>query len=175
MRFFFAFLRVDERDGDFATARASRSCLTLDQSLHRLLIVKLDLTSIYSSKTDDELLALAVERHSLEPEAQSALWAELKRRKLTDPSLRHHAMPEELPFPKQNPAFNTPAKIGALAIFLWTVGMGLTYAIAASHAHMLGTLVVGYVLICGPIFAGIAWGTHRALRNRSPRSPRRKL
>ena len=62
--------------------------------------MKLDLTSLYSSKTDDELLALAVERHSLEPEAQSALWAELKRRKVTDPSLRHHSMPDELPFAK---------------------------------------------------------------------------
>jgi len=77
---------------------------------------------------------------------------------------------------KQNPAFNAPAKIGALAIFLWTVGMGLTDAIAASQAHMLGTLVVGYVLICGPIFAAIAWATHRALRHHSPRSPiHRKL
>jgi hypothetical protein len=135
-----------------------------------LLIVKLDLTSIYSSKTDDELLALAVERHSLEPEAQAALWAELKRRKLTDPSLRHRSMPDEVPFPKQNPAFNTPAKIAAVSIFLWMVGLGLTFAIAASQAHMLGTLVVAYILICGPIFAAIAWATHRALHNRSPRS-----
>jgi len=87
-------------NSDFATARTSQSGLTLGQSPHRLLIVKLDLTSLYSSKTDDELLALAVERHSLEPEAESALWAELKRRKLTDPSLRHHSMPDELPFAK---------------------------------------------------------------------------
>ena len=62
--------------------------------------MKLDLTSIYSSKTDDELLALAVERHSLEPEAQAALWAELKRRRLTDPSLRPRSMPDEVPFIK---------------------------------------------------------------------------
>ena len=109
--------------------------------------MKVDLTAIYSSKTDDELLALAVERHSLEPAAQSALWAELKRRKLTDPSLRHRSMTDELPFPKQNPAFNTPAKIAALWMFLSLVGLGLTFAIAAGKAHVLGTLVVGYVLI----------------------------
>jgi hypothetical protein len=82
----------------------------------------------------------------------------------------------KLPFHKQNPAFNTPAKIAALWMFLSLVGLGLSFAIAAAKAHMLGTLVLGYVLIWGPIFAAIAWATHRALRNRTPRSPtNRKL
>jgi hypothetical protein len=48
-----------------------------------------ELQRVYSDKTDDELLALAVERKSLEPEAQSLLWDELQRRKLTDPHLVH--------------------------------------------------------------------------------------
>jgi hypothetical protein len=137
-------------------------------------VVKLDLTSIYSSKTDDELLVLAVERHSLEPEAQSALWAELKRRRLTDPALRHGSMPDEVPFLKQNPAFNTPAKIAAVLLLLWIVGLGLTYVIASSQDHMLGTLVVGYVLIFGPIFGAIAWATRRALRSSTHLSKNRK-
>jgi hypothetical protein len=141
--------------------------LTPFQSAHTLLIVKIDFKSIYLSKTDDELIALAVNRHSLEPEAQSALWDELRRRNLTYPHLR--ARPAEIPLPGQNPAFNTPAKLAALMMCLGLVGLGLTYRIAVAQVHQLGIFVAACVLGWGPIFFFIAWATRRALRNRGPR------
>jgi hypothetical protein len=141
--------------------------LTAVQSAHTLLIVKIDFESIYLSKTDDELLALAVNRHSLEPEAQSALWDELRRRKLTDPHLR--ARPDEIPLRGQNPAFNTPARIAALVMCLGLVGLGLTYILAVAQVHQLGIFVAACVLVWGPIFLFIAWATRRTLRNRGPR------
>jgi len=135
-----------------------------------------DLASVYASKTDDELLTLAVERRSLESEAQSALWAELHRRKLTSSGLRPRATPDDPPFTKQNPAFNTPAKIGAAWFLLALIGFGLVFATVAYKAHLLGTAVLTYVLVWGPIFAMIAWATHRTIRNGKPRSlTKRKL
>jgi hypothetical protein len=131
-----------------------------------LLIVKVDFKSIYLSKKSDELLALAVGRHSLEPEAQSALWDELRRRKLTDPRLR--AKPDETPPAGQNPAFNAPAKIAAVVMCAGLVGLVLTYIIAAAQGHQLGIFITACALIWGPIFLFIAWATRRALRNRGP-------
>lgn len=43
-----------------------------------------DFSSEYSQRSDDELLHLASDRHSLTPEAAAALDAELRRRKLTE-------------------------------------------------------------------------------------------
>ena len=130
--------------------------------------MKVDFKSTYLSKTNDELLTLASIRHSLEPEAQSALWDELRRRELTDPRLRLCTM-DEIPFRAQNPAFNTPAKIAALVMSVGLVGLALTYLIAAAQVHQLGIFVVACVLIWGPIFLFVAWATRRALRNRAPR------
>ena len=128
--------------------------------------MKVDFKSIYLSKTSDELLVLAASRHSLEPEAQSALWDELRRRKLTDPRLRLRLTPDETPPVGQNPAFNTPAKIAALVMCGGLVGLALTYIIAVAQGHRLGIFVVGCALVWGPIFLFIAWATRRALRNR---------
>ena len=132
--------------------------------------MKVDFTSIYLSKTNDELLALAVDLRSLEPDAQSALWDELRRRKLTDPRLRPRSGPDEIPFIAQNPAFNTPAKIAAIVTCLGLLGLGLTFIIAAAQVHQLGIVAVAYVLIWGPIFLVIGWATRRALHNRAPRT-----
>ena len=141
--------------------------MTPTQSAHTLLIVKVDFKSVYLSKTNDEILALAVSRHSLEPEAQSALWDELRRRKLTDPRLRLRARSDGAPV-GQNPAFNTPAKIAALAMCAGLVGLALTYIIAVAQGHQLGIFIVACALIWGPIFLFIAWATRRALRDRGP-------
>src|SRR5262249_23909296 len=111
-------------------------------------------------------------RRSLEPEAQSALWAELHRRKLTDPGLRPRTTPDGPPFTKQNPAFNTPAKIGAAWLLLGIIGFGFIFV----EAHLLCSAVLMSYLVWGPIFAMIAWATHRALRNRKKHSlPKRRL
>ena len=143
----------------FFTSR-TWGCLTAGQLVLRLLIVKVDFKSIFLSKTSDELLALAVSRHSLEPEAQSALWDELRRRKLTDPHLRLRASPDETPPVGQNPAFNTPAKIAALAMCVGLVGLGLTYIIAVAQGHQLGIFVVACALVWGPIFLFSSPGRH---------------
>jgi len=131
-----------------------------------LLIVKVDFKSIYLSKTSDELLALAVSHHSLEPAAQSALWDELRRRKLTDPRLR--AKPDETTLVGQNPAFNAAAKIAAVVMCAGLVGLVFTYIIAAGQGHQLGLFIAAYALVWGPVFLLIAWATRRALRNRGP-------
>jgi len=91
------------------------------------------LEHVYSSKTDDKLLALAIELTSLEPEAQSALSAELGRRKLTGQRIRRHRATDEVAPLAQNPAFNFPAKAAAGLMFLGCVGLLLTFVIAVAH------------------------------------------
>ena len=50
----------------------------------------IDLTTEYSQRSDDELLQLATQRHSLTTEAVAALDAELHRRNLTDSDRVEH-------------------------------------------------------------------------------------
>jgi hypothetical protein len=125
---------------------------------------------VYVSKTDDELLALALERKSLEPAAQSVLWAELRRRKLTHPRLLHPSASTEIG--GQNLAFNLSAKVGAVVMLVAYGALGLTLAIAVAREHQFFKLVLVFMLFWGPIFAVIAWATHRALRNRHDKSGR---
>jgi hypothetical protein len=122
------------------------------------------LERLYSSETDDELLAIAVERKSLEQEAQSVLWAELRRRKLTDPRLLHPPSPPEAP---QNPAFNIPAKVAAIIMGLMLAGLSLALIVAIQRAHAGFKFALVFVLLWGSIFAALAWATRRALRNHS--------
>jgi hypothetical protein len=49
-----------------------------------------DFSAEYSERSDDELLHLASERHSLTPEATAALDAELRRRNLTESDRLEH-------------------------------------------------------------------------------------
>ena len=132
------------------------------------------LEHVYSSKTDDELLALAVERTSLEPEAQSILWAELRRRKLTDPRFLHRRASDEVPPSAQNPAFNFPAKTAAVVMFLWCAGFLLIFIRLAAHDHVLTSAILVFVLVWGPIFAVLAWLARRALRDPSLKNQARK-
>jgi hypothetical protein len=74
------------------------------------------LDRVYSCKTDDELLALAVERKSLEQEAQSVLWDELRRRKLPLSFLPHMKASDRMS--GENPAWNLPAKCAGAAAVL---------------------------------------------------------
>jgi hypothetical protein len=53
-------------------------------------------------------------------------------------------------FPHENPAFNTPAKVAAIVMFLGIVGFGLTLIVAASQVHKLLTLVLAYPLFGDP-------------------------
>ena len=64
---------------------------------------------------------------------------------------------------------NTPAKIG-LGIFAVSV-IGIIFAVINGLAsdndwqqHLL-SIVLGYVLVIGPIFGAIVWATRRALRD----------
>ena len=128
-----------------------------------------ELERVYLAKTDDELLALAGERRSLEPE-QPVLWRELRRRKLTDSHLLHPRAADENP--KTNLAFNLPAKVGAAVMLLAVGGFGLAIVIAAARAHQFFNLVLMFVFFWVPIFAVVAWATRRALRNRLHSSAR---
>ena len=132
------------------------------------------LERVYSLKTDDELVALAGERNSLEPEARSVLWTELRRRKLTGPSVLHRRATDEVAPLAQNPAFNFPAKAAAGSMVLACAGFLLTLIIAAAHVHLLFKVILAFVLVWGPIFAILAWATRRALRNPSLRNQARK-
>lgn len=132
------------------------------------------LEHVYSSKTDDELLALAVERNSLEPQARSVLWAELRRRKLTDPRFLHRRAIDEVPPLTQNPAFNFPARTAAGLMVLACAGFLFTIVIAAAQVHLLFKVILAFVLVWGPIFVVLAWATRRALRNPSLKNQARK-
>jgi len=137
-----------------------------------------DLSFSYSAKTDDELLELFLERRSLEPEAESLLWDEIKRRRLKVP--HHHAAPEpdEVPFLHQNPALNTPAKIGAsifiLAFLVLFVELVFLPKYDPEWRKHFAYIFGGFLLIFGPIFAGIALVTRRMLKRiRDFKAPRR--
>ena len=132
------------------------------------------LERVYSLKTDDELVALAGERNSLEPEARSVLWTELRRRKLTDPSVLHRRATDEVAPLTQNPAFNFPAKAAAGLMGLGVAGVLLTLIIAAAQVHLLFKFILAFVLVWGPIFAVLAWATRRALRNPALKNQARK-
>jgi hypothetical protein len=127
---------------------------------------------VYSSKTDDELLGLAAEYKSLTPEAQSALWAELRRRKLTDPHFLHCGTPEGVPPSGENAAFNFPAKVGAVTMFVAVIALLLTLARVAAYDHVLPKAILVVALVWAPIFAALVWATRRALRSRSQTSQR---
>jgi hypothetical protein len=129
-----------------------------------------DLERVYSAKTNDELIALAAQRRSLEPDAQTVLWTELRRRKLTDSHLLRPSAAYKTP--SQNLSFNLPAKAGAVVILLVLGAFGLTLGIAAAREHQFFNLALIFVLFWGPILAAIAWGTQRALRNRPHSSSR---
>ena len=67
-----------------------------------------------------------------------------------------------------NPAFNTPAKIGLAVIGISVFG---TVAFVLRDltrendgVEQLAIFALKYVLFFGPIFAAIAWATHRTLR-----------
>lgn len=78
-----------------------------------------------------------------------------------------------------SPAFNTPAKIGFALIVLFFYGTAGTFIVGIVREDVrwkqeLLTLLLGFLFIFGPIFAAIAWGTRRALRNSAHASKRRK-
>lgn len=128
------------------------------------------LERVYSCKTNDELLALAVERKSLEPQAQSVLWDELRRRKLTLPLLPHATPSDRMS--GENPAWNLPAKSAAVVMLLGWGALGLRLVIAVAREHQLLNLLLLFVVFWGPLLAAIAWGAKRALRNRTHSSAR---
>ena len=130
-----------------------------------------DLSSSYSAKTDDELLELFLERRSLESEAESLLWDEIKRRKLKVPHHRANPERDDVPFLQQNPAFNAPAKIGAsffilTFLFLFAELVFLPKYDSEWREHF-AYIFGGFLIIFGPIFVGIALVTRRMLKRAS--------
>ena len=78
-----------------------------------------------------------------------------------------------------NPSFNTPAKVGLGLIALFFFGTFGTWIIRIALEDVqwkqeLSTILLGVLVIFGPIFAAIAWATKRALRKPSPTSKRQK-
>lgn len=77
------------------------------------------------------------------------------------------------------PAFNTSAKVGLGLIALFFFGTFGTWIIRialedAQWKRELSTILLGVLLIFGPIFAAIAWSTQRALRKPRTASKRQK-
>ena len=89
---------------------------------------------------------------------------------------RHYASlakNEEILDVKENPAFNTPAK---MAFFLYAIGLGaLVIGFASMFIHKASWerdvlwLIAAPVLMFGPIFAAIVWSTRRYFRNKELR------
>jgi hypothetical protein len=71
---------------------------------------------------------------------------------------------------RENPAFNTPAKIAYIVFFFCICGFGIaivTMLIRDDHKGWLAglaTILGGTLLIFGPIIAAIIWATHRHLK-----------
>ena len=67
-----------------------------------------------------------------------------------------------------NAAFNTPAKIGAAIFLAYFLGVFLVLVFFLSHDNdwrqHLESIVLGMLLIFGPIFVVIAWAAQRSLR-----------
>lgn len=129
--------------------------------------VRLNFLENYASKTDGELLALAGESMSLDPDARLVLWQELDRRRLSPARFRPSEASGQEEIPGANPAFNIPAVIAASALALGLIGLLLRAVFAFAQEGHLFEVVVGGLLLWGPIFGAIAWATKRALRNNS--------
>ena len=121
----------------------------------------------YASKTDGELLALAGESTTLDPDARSALWAELDRRKLSPPRFRPLEISNAEEIPGANPAFNIPAMIAASALALGLIVLLLRAVFEFAHEGHPFEVVAVWLLLWGPIFGAIAWATRRALKDKS--------
>src|SRR5437660_3613803 len=93
------------------------------------------LAHLSSSKTDEELLTLSADAGSLIPEARDLLASELARRHLTgkhwtrDFGLQSSSgkqSPSHIDANRinleENPAFNTPAKVAYILVFVFTWG-----------------------------------------------------
>ncbi len=150
------------------------------------------LEAFYSSKSDDELLSLATDSGSLTDEAREVLARELAKRHLRAtyitlspapnaagkhafPHIRSDAINRD-----ENPAFNLPAKIAWLVLFVFTWGtaIGVLAPIVRydnEWKREIASIAVGIVLVFGPIFAAIAWATRRHFRNKTIRKPVRNL
>ena len=76
-----------------------------------------------------------------------------------------------------NAKWNATTKIGLGVFATWVLGILLALITGLQNdndwAEHLGTLVLGFLLLFGPIFAGIAWATHRTL-NKIKHSPRQR-
>ena len=77
-----------------------------------------------------------------------------------------------------NPAFNTPARIGAAVFIAYFFGIAAvlfaTLQFDNAWREHLASIVLGMLLIFGPIFAVIAWATRRSLRSAHDSSEKRK-
>jgi hypothetical protein len=134
---------------------------------------------LYSAKTDDDLLALAVDQDSLVPEAQSLLAEELARRGLSVPRSPTQVESETTLRLEENPAFNAPAKVGQVLFALFVFGF-LAFLLEVivrrnpDWKRDLTALAVVMLLLFGPIFAAIAWATRRNLQKARALSRKRK-
>jgi hypothetical protein len=77
-----------------------------------------------------------------------------------------------------NPAFNTPAKVGLILLGAWAFGLVAFFVYEVTRENngveQLARFALNYVLFFGPIFAVIAWATHRALRKAQRRQNRHR-
>jgi tryptophan-rich sensory protein len=77
---------------------------------------------------------------------------------------------EEMVNTAENPAFNAPAKVAGIAYLICICGFGIAVTTIFIHKESWKLDVISFlavlVLIFGPIFAAIVWGTHRHFRRK---------
>ena len=71
----------------------------------------------------------------------------------------------------ENPAFNVPAKLGhvVLFVFLWGAVIGVVLEVIREDAHWkreISSVLIGMLMLLGPILAAVAWATRRYFRNK---------
>ncbi|HEX4488307.1 MAG TPA: hypothetical protein VH088_18665 [Terriglobales bacterium] len=127
------------------------------------------LFEVYRHKTDEELLALAADRDSLVPEAQTILTKELQRRNLVAPRQGRRVPSKDTIDLEENPAFHAPAKIGTILALIFVFGTPLGFVVLAvtldpDWKRNLPISVLSLLLVLAPSFGIIRWATRRKIR-----------
>ena len=124
------------------------------------------LERLYSSKTDDELLAISADAASLWEEAKPIMAKELRRRNLDAAAVEYQLIPHPGTTPSQ-PHFFRALKFGGVLIFNTCVAVVGTSALAAEigkifHPHSLSSLLWklwGLDVLCAMLIGFFMWRT----------------
>jgi hypothetical protein len=73
---------------------------------------------------------------------------------------------------RENPAFNTSAKIAYFAFFIWMCASvaGMVMLLVSEDAHpwrTITSIVLGTILLFGPVIGAIVWATRKHFRSKN--------